>query len=222
MKVAVVTGTSQGLGERIVINLIQNGWFVYGISRSESKFFNQNYKHLIADITNIDDMNGLRNHIKKVDLLINNAAVFEMKSFMDTDLKSIDRIIDTNVKGTMYITKVILDSMVAGSKIIFINSVAGLEELENQSIYCSSKHALTAFAGVIGKELQKQNINVVSIHPGGINTTLWNENNPYPCGDVSGALSTETLTSLIDFLTKVPNSVEYKTIKLFPNVEWHN
>lgn len=222
MKIAVVTGTSQGLGEQIAIDLIQNGWFVYGISRSKSKVISENYKHLIADITNIDDMIHVKNHIDKVDLLINNAAVFEMKSFLDTELKSIDTIIDTNVKGTMYITKVLLDNMVAGSKIIFLNSVAGLEELENQSLYCSSKHALTAFAGVIGKELQKQNINVMSIHPGGINTTLWNENNPYPCGSVSEALSTKTLTSLIEFLTKVPNNVEYKTIKLFPNVEWHN
>ena len=47
----------------------------------------------------------------------------------------------------------------------FINSVAGLEQLENQSVYCATKHGLTGFAGVLGKELQDKRIKVTSIHP---------------------------------------------------------
>lgn len=223
MKVAVVTGTSQGLGREIVLKLIDTGWFVYGLSRSASDITDENYKHLCVDISDSKDLISVIASInKKVDLLINNAAAFEMKPFVLTRLESIDRIINTNVKGTIYTTKLILNLMSAGSKIIFINSVAGLEELENQSLYCASKHALTAFAGVIGKELQPHRINVISIHPGGINTSLWNKENPYPCGEPESALSLETITSLIDFLSKTPNTVEYKTIKLFPNVEWHN
>ena len=55
--------------------------------------------------------------------------------------------------------------MNTGSKMFFINSVAGLEQLENQSVYCATKHGLTGFAGVLGKELQDKRIKVTSIHP---------------------------------------------------------
>jgi 3-oxoacyl-[acyl-carrier protein] reductase len=106
------------------------------------------------------------------------------------------------------------------SKIIFINSVAGLGELENQSIYCASKYALTAFAGVLGKELRSRKIKVVSIHPGGINTSLWNESNPYPVGDVENAINSKQISDLILFILSNSN-IEFKTVKLFPEVEWH-
>jgi 3-oxoacyl-[acyl-carrier protein] reductase len=217
-KVAVVTGTSKGLGKEIALMLLKQNWTVYGISRTESNIDSEDYIHLISNITDCKDLEL----IPKVDLLVNNAAVFEMLPFEETTHDSIDRIIDVNVKGTIHITKHTLNNMVSGSKIIFINSVAGLEELENQSLYCASKYALTGFAGVLGKELQKRKIKVVSIHPGGINTTLWNKDNPYPCGESSDALSTKDVTSLIDFICHSSPNVEYKTIKLFPDVEWHN
>ena len=221
-KTILITGTTTGVGAHIAYHYLEKGWNVIGVSRSESNFKGyKNYKHYVLDISKAKDVENTIKQIGTIDVLVNNAAVFKMQSFLETSIKEIDNMIDINLKGTMYVTKYALDKMTAGSRIFFINSVAGLEELENQSTYCASKHALTGFAGVLGEELRHRGIKVTSIHPGGINTPLWNIDNPYPCGDVSRAISPIEIAKLIDFVCDSKFNIEYKTIKLFPDSEWH-
>jgi short-subunit dehydrogenase len=206
---AVITGASQGLGRALADHFISQGWEVVELSRSTGVDI-RNLESVITACANIDD----------IDLLINNAAQFDMREFINSDVSNIDRIIDTNVKGTMYVTKACLHKMKKGSRIIFINSVAGIRHIENQSVYCASKTALTAFAGVLGQELRQRAIKVSSIHPGGINTTLWNNENPYPGGDSSNALDTQHIVNMVNMIVATGN-VEYKTITMFPEIEWH-
>jgi len=224
MKTILITGTTSGVGATIAYDYIEKGWNVIGLARGESLFNYPNYKHYQADISKIytslsDTFDEIGN--TKIDILVNNAAVFKMKSFSETSIEEICDMIDINLKGAMYVTKFALKNMEKGSRIFFINSVAGLEELENQSVYCASKHGLTGFAGVLGKELQPRGIKVTSIHPGGIDTPLWNKEVPYPCGDVSKAISPIELVKLIDFVYNSKFNIEYKTIKMFPDTEWH-
>jgi short-subunit dehydrogenase len=223
MKTILITGTTSGVGATIAYDYIEKGWNVIGLSRSESLFNYSNYKHYQVDISNLDMVYKAFEQINdtKIDILVNNAAIFTMKSFSQTSLDEIGDMIDINLKGAMYVTKFALKNMEQGSRIFFINSVAGLEELENQSIYCASKHGLTGFAGVLGQELRQRGIKVTSIHPGGIDTPLWNEEIPYPCGDVSKAISPIELVKVIDFVYNSKFNIEYKTIKMFPDTEWH-
>ena len=223
MKTILITGTTSGLGATIAYDYIEKGWNVIGFSRSESIFNYSNYKHYQVDISNLNMVYKAFEQIAdtKIDILVNNAATFTMKSFSRTSLDEIDTIIDINLKGAMYVTKFALKNMEKGSRIFFINSVAGLEELENQSVYCASKHGLTGFAGVLGQELRPRGIKVTSIHPGGIDTPLWSRDVPYPCGDVSKAISPIEVVKLIDFVYNSKFNIEYKTIKMFPDTEWH-
>ena len=224
MKTILITGTSSGVGATIAYDYIQKGWNVIGFARSESLFNYPNYKHYQVDISKTyTSLSDTFDQIgdTKIDILVNNAAVFKMKPFSETSIEEIYDMIDINLKGAMYVTKFALENMEKGSRIFFINSVAGLEELENQSVYCASKHGLTGFAGVLGKELQPRGIKVTSIHPGGINTPLWNKDIPYPCGDVSKAISPIELVKVIDFVYNSKFNIEYKTIKMFPDTEWH-
>jgi len=223
MKTILITGTSSGVGATIAYDYIEKGWNVIGFARSESLFNYSNYKHYQVDISNLDMVYKAFEQIgaTKIDILINNAAIFTMKSFSQTSFDEIGDMVDINLKGAMYVTKFALKNMEQGSRIFFINSVAGLEELENQSVYCASKHGLTGFAGVLGQELRQRGIKVTSIHPGGIDTPLWNEEIPYPCGDVSKAISPIELVKVIDFVYNSKFNIEYKTIKMFPDTEWH-
>jgi len=223
MKTILITGTSSGVGATIAYDYIQKGWNVIGFARSESLFNYPNYKHYQVDISNLDMVYKAFEQINdtKIDILVNNAAIFTMKSFSQTSFDEISDMVDINLKGAMYVTKFALKNMEQGSRIFFINSVAGLEELENQSVYCASKHGLTGFAGVLGQELRQRGIKVTSIHPGGIDTPLWNEEIPYPCGDVSKAISPIELVKVIDFVYNSKFNIEYKTIKMFPDTEWH-
>jgi len=220
-KTILITGTTSGVGATIAYNYIEKGWNVIGLARGESIFDYPNYKHYQVDVTSCYEMYGIFEQIGNIDILVNNAAVFKMKSFSDTTLDEIDDMIDINLKGAMYVTKFALQKMEKGSRIFFINSVAGLEELENQSAYCASKHGLTGFAGVLGEELRSRGIKVTSIHPGGIDTPLWSRDIPYPCGDVSKAISPIELVKVIDFVYNSQFNIEYKTIKMFPDTEWH-
>lgn len=219
---ALITGTTKGLGREIAKHFLYLNWGVIGFARGESTINHADYTHIQVDIK---DRKALKSAFDSLDvsinLLVNNSSIFTMKSFEETDDDLIDDIIDTNLKGNIFVTKYALEHMSSGSRIFFINSVAGLEELENQSIYCASKHGMTAFAGVLGNEFRKKNIKVTSIHPGGINTTLWNENNPYPCGDVNLATDPREIAILIEFIYNSFMNTEYKTVKLFPTTEWH-
>jgi len=220
-KTILITGTTSGVGATLASSYIEKGWNVIGLARGESLFQQSNYKHFRVDVTSCYEMYDIFEQIGNIDILVNNAAVFKMKSFSDTTLDEIDDMIDINLKGAMYVTKFALQKMEKGSRIFFINSVAGLEELENQSVYCASKHGLTGFAGVLGEELRPRGIKVTSIHPGGIDTPLWSRDIPYPCGDVSEAISPMELVRVIDFVYNSGSNVEYKTIKMFPDTEWH-
>jgi len=220
-KTILITGTTSGVGATIAYHYIEKGWNVIGFARGESIFQFPNYKHFQVDVTSCYEMYDIFEQIDNIDVLINNAAVFKMKAFSNTTLDEIDDMIDINLKGAMYITKFALQKMEKGGRIFFINSVAGLEELENQSAYCASKHGLTGFAGVLGEELRSRGIKVTSIHPGGIDTPLWSRDIPYPCGDVSKAISPIELVKVIDFVYNSQFNIEYKTIKMFPDTEWH-
>lgn len=221
-KTILITGTTSGLGLEIAHFYLEKKWNVIGFARNPATINSKKYTHFQVDIGNYNLLKEAFEQIDhSIDTLVNNAGIFEMNSFEDTSIEQIDRLIDTNLKGSIYVTKLALNLMKCESRIFFINSVAGINELENQSIYCSTKHGLTGFAGVLGKELQNRNIKVTSIHPGGINTPLWNEDNQYPCGDVANAISPKEIAKLIDFIYTSKSNIEYKTIKMFPDREWH-
>ena len=224
-KIAMITGTTKGVGLTLAHVLLDAGWTVYGLNRNPGSPIMSHpteYKHVHLDITNRAAVQQyFLEFNERIDLLVNNAGVFKMASLLHTEFDTIESIINTNVLGAMYITKAAISKMKIDSRIIFMNSVAGLEELDNQSIYCASKHALAAFAGVVAKELRGNLIKVTSIHPGGINTPLWNDANPYPLGDKMQALDTREIARMINYILESPKNVEYKTVKMFPAIEWH-
>lgn len=221
MKSAFITGTSKGLGKSIALHLLSKNWQVFGLSRKANDISHERYMHIRCDVSSYDDVQACFESIKttRIDLLINNSAIFEYNSFENTNMAKIDSMIDINLKGPIYVTRCALPLMRENGRIIFINSVAGLEELENQSIYCATKHGLTGFAGVLSKELQKRKIKVTSIHPGGINTPLWDNLKFHD--DTTKLLDPNEIAKLVEFICNSQENVEYKTIKMFPTIEWH-
>lgn len=218
-KVAVVTGCSYGLGLEIADRLIDEGYFVCGLSRTRppQKLFSypDTFQWIECDITKAEEV---RNAFDKmgmfIDVLVNNAGVYEQGEFSSLIVREIDNMIDVNIKGTMYVTKMAQKYLSNNSDIFFINSVAGLYEIPDESVYAATKHAITAFAGILGKELRNDNIRVTSIHPGGINTPMQKSN-----AFKNLLLDPKEITDLIVHVLK--SKATYKTIKLFPEFEWH-
>jgi 3-oxoacyl-[acyl-carrier protein] reductase len=222
MKTALITGSSYGLGERIASMLLENSWKVIGLSRTiNEKLKNtENFTQIIIDISDKEKVIDCIKSLNYFDCVINNAAIFKLDSFENTNFEEIESLIKTNVLGSMYVTKAALPFLRENSKIIFINSVAGLYEFEGQSVYCASKHALTAFSSILSKELKEKKIKTVSIHPGGIDTPLWTKT-AYPLGDTDKALKVDDIAKMIVYVLNSPDYIEYKTITMFPEIEKH-
>jgi len=223
-KTVIITGTSSGVGKQCVERFLNKKWNVIGLSRTNVDLYNANYFHIKTDIKDPVSIKNSFDIISKkynsIDLLINNAAVFKMKPFVEFNEEEIDDIIDTNIKGTIFCTLNTIKIMNKG-RIINISSVSGTHGIENQSVYSSTKYALNGFAESLNQELIKKNILISTICPGGINTPLWNDKNQYPGSDVTKILNPNDIVNMIEYIVDLPENVVLKNVTLFPTCEWH-
>ena len=220
MKRILVTGSSRGIGKSICYKFLESNYEVIGLSRGEPTIQHKNYTHHGVDASSAAKLLSLCEKIGRIDILVNNAAIFKYKDFSSMNLGDISEMIDINLKGPIFTTGVFLPYINNNGRIFFINSVAGLEQLENQSVYCATKHGLTGFAGVLGKELQDRGIKVTSIHPGGVNTPMWDTNVKFH-DKLDQLLKPKDISDMVYFITQQNPNVETKTIKMYPDIEWH-
>jgi 3-hydroxy acid dehydrogenase/malonic semialdehyde reductase len=110
---------------------------------------------------------------KKIDILINNAGnAHGLSSIQEGNLDDWDAMIDSNLKGVLYVSKAIIHQMIERNNgfIINIGSIAGKEVYANGNVYCASKHAINALNKAMRIDLNKHNIRVAAIHPGAVET----------------------------------------------------
>ncbi|MGE8081670.1 SDR family NAD(P)-dependent oxidoreductase [Peribacillus loiseleuriae] len=124
---------------------------------------------VIADVVSV---------IGPVDVLINNAGVLKVHSFIETPEKDLDLIFDVNVKGIYFVTQSIVQSMIDRNRGIIINmaSMGGKEGAPGQSAYCASKGAVIELTRVMAMELGSYNIRVNCLCPGIIETEMGRKN----------------------------------------------
>lgn len=233
MSVMVISGVTSGLGLELARHFSSKGWNICGLARNLKRLkilkaeLGDTFDFYQVDISISRDVANVFSHIKSrfslIDVMINNAAVFKMAPFSETSIEDIDRIIDTNLKGSIYCTHSVLEMMRPKlGRIINIGSVAGEHGIKNQSVYCASKFGLDGFAQSLHQELNTRGINITTICPGGIDTPLWNlETNPYPGGHVNQLLDAENIIGVVDNVINQPSNVVVKKVVLFPSNEWH-
>ncbi|RIN37658.1 SDR family oxidoreductase [Staphylococcus succinus] len=185
-KVVIVTGGSSGIGNEIVINLLENGAIVYNADLKDSNLNKKNYHFLQVDVTNRDivqkAVNEVHNKEGKIDVLINNAGVNLPRLLLDSagthpeyeiNDKDLNFMFDVNLKGPIWFSQAVTKYFIQqnSGKIINISSEAGQEGSEGQSLYSATKAALIGLTRSWAKELGKYNINVAAIAPGIIEET---------------------------------------------------
>ena len=188
-------------------------------ARSESKINSDNFEYFKVDISNLTTLKNVFSKINKIDVLINCAAIFESKPFIDQSFEMIGKIIDINLKGTLFVSRLCLEKMSKG-RIINISSVSGLHGIENQVVYSSTKHALNGFEESLNKELISKGIQVTNVNPGGIKTSLWNKKNPYN-GDIDRLLKPSDIVNILNFIVESESRMVIKNISVFPDNEIH-
>jgi NAD(P)-dependent dehydrogenase (short-subunit alcohol dehydrogenase family) len=187
-KTAVVTGGARGIGRAIVARYIAEGARVAiadlasGQARDVAAQFGEKAFAVEVNVTNrasIDRMvAGVVSHWGGVDILVNNAAVFDMAPIVEVTEASFDKVFAVNVKGLFFTLQAVAQQMIArgsGGKIINMASQAGRRGEALVSVYCASKAAVISLTQSAGLDLIKHRINVNGIAPGVVDTPMWDD-----------------------------------------------
>ena len=185
--IALITGATSGIGEACAHTFAQQGYHLILVGRREElleKVAHQlitkyaiEVKTLQVDVRDKEELayklETLTSQWKKVDVLINNAGLSQGLDPIDKgNTDDWDTMIDTNVKGLLYVTRIISNWMIEHKKghIINIGSIAGKEVYANGNVYCASKHAVDALNKAMRIDLLQHGIKVTAIHPGAVET----------------------------------------------------
>jgi NAD(P)-dependent dehydrogenase (short-subunit alcohol dehydrogenase family) len=185
-KVAIVTGGARGIGAAIAKGYVREGARVcvadieFQEAQKTAKAIGGGSFAFKLDVTNLSSIQECVAEVEKqaggVDILVNNAAIFDMGPLEDIPEKSYDRVFDVNVKGVLFMMQAAANSMIKrgkGGKIINFASQAGRRGEPLVAVYCASKAAVISFTQSAGLALIKHKINVNGIAPGVVDTPMW-------------------------------------------------
>ncbi|WP_108670533.1 SDR family NAD(P)-dependent oxidoreductase [Peribacillus acanthi] len=216
MKAVLITGGGSGLGKEVAFLFAKQGYHIILTGRNEDKL--ENVKSEISasggkssihilDIRKSNDIVSLKNHIQKdydLEILINNAGIGFFGPIEEIDDKQIIAMLETNVLGTILMTKTFLPLLKKQqSTIIQIISTAGLRGKVNETVYCASKFAVRGFSEGLQQELDGTSVKIVNVYMGGMDTPFWDESDHI--ADKTRLRSPKEIAELI--------SNQYKTTK---------
>lgn len=186
-KIILITGATAGFGKANATHFAAAGWNCIITGRRQDRLtelanslqttYGVHIHTLCFDVQNREEVFAAINQLpaewQSIDVLLNNAGLaLGRDSFEAANLDDWDTMIDTNIKGLMYVTKAVLPLMIAkkSGHIINIGSTAGKEVYKDGNGYCASKHAVDAISKAMRIDLLPHQIKVTAIHPGAAET----------------------------------------------------
>jgi NADP-dependent 3-hydroxy acid dehydrogenase YdfG len=234
-KIILITGATSGIGRATAIRFANVGARLILCGRRKEKLdvlvkdLGENHQSLIFDVRDkkavFKAIESLPKEFKKIDVLINNAGnAHGMDSAQTANLDDWDAMIDSNVKGLMYVTKAVLPFMVEKQKgqIINLGSIAAKEVYPDGSVYCSSKAAVDSFTKGLRVDLNPLGIRVGAIHPGLVETEFsyvrfkGDQKRSKKVYEGMNALNADDIADAILYMTQVPEKVNIADIVILP------
>ena len=229
-KIVFITGATAGFGEACAYQFAAHGYdlIVNGrrtdrlqiLADDLEKKFNVAVLQIPFDLRNekdvLESINQIPDDWKAIDVLINNAGLALGRDYFDeADLDDWNVMIDTNVKGFLYVGKAVSQLMAARKQghIINLGSVAGKQLYEKGNVYCATKYAVDAISQGMRIDLLRHNIKVTSINPGAAETEFslvrfkGDESTAKKIYDGLKPLSAEDVAEVIYYCTTLPSHV---------------
>jgi len=184
---ALITGATSGIGEATALLLAKNGYNIIITGRRtalleklKAKILSETNAEVLALCFDVRKLSEVRQAVssldtkwKQIDVLVNNAGLSVGLNHIDKgEIDDWERMIDTNIKGLLYISREVSPLMVERKTghIINISSIAGKEVYESGNVYCATKHAVDALSKSMRIDLLHDNIKVTNIAPGMVET----------------------------------------------------
>ena len=240
MKTIFITGATSGIGLAIAKKMAnsQNQLILCGrrqkkldeISKKLSAI--TNVLTLCFDISEKKEVTKLLENLPKeynsIDILINNAGnAHGLDKIQDGSLEDWDNMVDSNIKGLLYVSRVIIPKMIkkGSGHIINIGSLAGLEVYEKGNIYCATKHAVNAISKAMRIDLNKTGIKVSEVNPGLVETDFssvrfkGDSDRAEKVYQGYKALQADDIADIIEFVINRPNHVNIADILVLPQAQ---
>ena len=242
-KVALVTGATSGIGEATAIRLAKDGFNVIITGRRKElldklKFeINEKYPHVEVLALSFDvrvyseveaNLGNLQGQWKDVDVLINNAGLaVGLSPIHQGVVDDWERMIDTNIKGLLYVTRIISPKMVErkSGHIVNIASIAGKEVYPNGNVYCATKHAVDAISKATRLDLVNYGIRVTQICPGAAETEFslvrfkGDGSRADQVYDGFEPLIAEDVADAISYAVNAPDHVDVQDLLIMPKAQ---
>lgn len=185
--IALITGATSGIGKSTALEFAKHGYHLIITGRRQERLaelkaalvrdFKINVLELCFDVRDEKQVataiNSIPSDFMAIDVLVNNAGLAAgLSAIQDGNLNHWERMIDTNVKGLLYVTKHISKIMIQNKKghIINVGSIAGKEVYANGNVYCATKHAVDALNKGMRIDLLPHGIKVSAVNPGMVET----------------------------------------------------
>ena len=240
MKTILITGATSGIGLAAAKKLAneKNQLILCGrrqhkldeISEELSK--STKVLSLCFDVSDKNEVSrlleGLPKEFNSVDVLINNAGnAHGLDTIQDGSLDDWDNMFDSNVKGLLYVSRVLMPKMIEkqNGHIINIGSLAGREVYEKGNIYCATKHAVNAISKAMRIDLNKTGIKVSEINPGLVETDFSNvrfkgdSDRAEKVYQGYKALEAKDIADIIEFVISRPSHVNIADILVLPQAQ---
>ena len=235
----MITGATSGFGRATAVLFARNGYNIIITGRRKDRL-NELEKELLSfgdikvlslnfDVRNRNEVEsiitGLPSEWKNIDILVNNAGLAVGMDHIDQgNIDDWERMIDTNIKGLLYITRAVTPLMVKreSGHIFNLSSIAGKEEYEFGNVYCASKHAVDSLSRAMRIDLVRHNIKVTNIAPGMADTEFsivrFKGNNEKASAVYKGidALTGEDIADVIFYCANLPAHVCINDLVITP------
>ena len=241
-KTALITGATSGIGKATATKLAQNKIDIIITGRRKVLLnelgkklrsqFNVEVLELVFDIRDqaevFKQIKELPDNWKQIDILVNNAGLAAgLDRFQNANIDDWEAMIDTNVKGLLYISKAVIPLMIKRKRghIVNISSTAGKEVYLKGNVYCATKHAVDAINKAMRIDLLEEGIKVTSVNPGMVETEFSlvrfkgdREKAAMPYKGIK-PLSGEDVADVIWFVLNRPDHVNINEIIITPKAQ---